>query len=293
MPLTAKWGGQRIMDSIQKARILASDAYAAGFIQQTKFNDLKSLLNRAAYDVFHEGLNKHYLRIRTPETPFHGFYSEKGSEAYYASPEMHTLSGRIAKFAPHASGNPYLTDWVALASEWRPWAQIVEELRGKVAKRGDARLAPAQPKPSRVNPDQIRATCSCCFRGQAVTRGGKGMAHHGYTRPGLGYQTRSCMGVSYPPYELSNEGTKAMRQVLENMIAKATADLAKLREGNTPLFDSRSRKTYAPGTPEHGALQRNAISATEYEIKTLNREVEALTGKISGWQFTPVAGITA
>lgn len=291
MPLTAKWGGEGALSRIQKARVIASEALTAGFIQQTKFDEVKTLLNRAAEDSFVDGLNKHYLRIRTDATPFRGFYSEKGGEAYYATPQMHTLSGAVRKYAPHASGNPYLTDWVALAREWEPWGQVVAELKGKVAKRGDSRLQPATPKETRVNPNQIRATCACCFNGQAVTRNGKGMAHHGYTRPGLGRQTRSCPGVNYPPYELSNEGTKVILRTLENARDDQVAFLARLREGKQSVRTFRGVE-YAPGSDGYEAVRHTAIGQTEYEIKSLGREIDALKGKVAGWQFIPVAGIT-
>lgn len=44
-------------------------------------------------------------------------------------------------------------------------------------------------------------TCQICGRGILANTGV--IAHHGYQRPGDGYQTKSCMGARYLPYEVS------------------------------------------------------------------------------------------
>lgn len=45
------------------------------------------------------------------------------------------------------------------------------------------------------------STCQICAR---EIRASKGLiAHHGYKRPGGGYQTGSCFGARYLPYEVS------------------------------------------------------------------------------------------
>jgi hypothetical protein len=292
MPLTEKYGGSKTQNRLQKSREVASASLQNGFIPNAEYNALKTDLNRAIEEAFREGLNRHYLQIRhnAPTPDQFGFETTKGKEAYYATPMVHNLAGAYAKFAPHASGNQYLTEWTTMLKEWLPWGQVMADLKNKIAKRGDQRLQPAQPKATTVNPDQIRATCACCFRSQAVVRGGRGMAHHGYQRPGLGYQTKSCMGVSYQPYELSNAGTKAIHQVLLNMIDAATQDLQKIESGKYPLI-ARNKQEVKPGAPEYRWLQETLANSTKYEIKTLNRERAALEQKISGWNFTPIAGL--
>ena len=292
MPLTEKYGGSKTQQRLNRAREIASNAAHIGFISNVDFNELKSLLNSSLDDAFRHGLNEHYLEIRhdAPTPDQYGFKTPKGNEAYYATPYAHQVAGAYAKFAPHANGNQYLTEWTTMMKEWLPWGQIMGELKGKIAKRGDSRLAPAQPKQTTVNPNQIRGTCAACFRSQAVARGGRGMAHHGYQRPGLGYQTKSCMGVSYPPYELSNAGTKAIHQVIVNMIAQMDYDLHEIESGRHPLMDS-NKKQVKPDDTGYQWLQRNLAERLKYQIKSMNRERAALEQKISGWNFTPIAGL--
>lgn len=45
----------------------------------------------------------------------------------------------------------------------------------------------------------VRMTCQCCGRDIQSNTGT--VAHHGYQRPGDGYQTASCMGAKYLPIE--------------------------------------------------------------------------------------------
>lgn len=68
-------------------------------------------------------------------------------------------------------------------------------------------------------------TCQCCGR-QIFAQRGK-IAHHGYERPGYGWQTASCMGALYLPFEVARERLAdlivALQQEIEN--SKTTLDL--------------------------------------------------------------------
>jgi hypothetical protein len=45
--------------------------------------------------------------------------------------------------------------------------------------------------------------CQCCGRRILAKRGL--IAHHGYTRPGQGWQTASCMGAGYVPFAFGRD----------------------------------------------------------------------------------------
>jgi hypothetical protein len=47
----------------------------------------------------------------------------------------------------------------------------------------------------------MKTTCQIC--GRAIKANTGRIAHHGYTRPGQGWQTRSCFGAGFLPYELA------------------------------------------------------------------------------------------
>jgi len=47
------------------------------------------------------------------------------------------------------------------------------------------------------------AICQCCGRQIEAKRGN--IAHHGYQRPGQGWQTSSCIGAMFPPFQVSRD----------------------------------------------------------------------------------------
>lgn len=57
--------------------------------------------------------------------------------------------------------------------------------------------------------DEDRHECQICGR-QIKAKNGK-IAHHGYQRPGWGYQTSSCAGARHVPY---SKGHDALDQQL-------------------------------------------------------------------------------
>jgi len=59
-------------------------------------------------------------------------------------------------------------------------------------------------------------TCQCCGR-QIFAQTGT-IAHHGYERPGYGWQTASCMGALYLPFEVSRNRLADLILSLQQMI---------------------------------------------------------------------------
>jgi hypothetical protein len=66
-------------------------------------------------------------------------------------------------------------------------------------------------------------TCQCCGR-QIFAQRGK-IAHHGYERPGYGWQTASCMGALYLPFEVARERLADLIVSLKGMIDDSTNHL--------------------------------------------------------------------
>src|SRR4249919_4341211 len=63
-------------------------------------------------------------------------------------------------------------------------------------------------------------TCQCCGR-QIFAQRGK-IAHHGYERPGYGWQTASCMGALYLPFEVDRTRLADLIVSLQQMIEDTT-----------------------------------------------------------------------
>lgn len=56
--------------------------------------------------------------------------------------------------------------------------------------------------------------CQCC--GRAIFAETGTIAHHGYERPGGGYQTASCMGAKFLPFEVSRDRLGDLIEALVN-----------------------------------------------------------------------------
>lgn len=59
-------------------------------------------------------------------------------------------------------------------------------------------------------------TCQICARAIKANTGT--IAHHGYSRPGFGYQTRSCYGAHYLPYQKSRDAITGAIEANQNYI---------------------------------------------------------------------------
>lgn len=71
-------------------------------------------------------------------------------------------------------------------------------------------------------------TCQIC--GRAI-KAAKGLiAHHGYRRPGHGWQTASCFGAKYRPYEVACDALPPAIKSLEAYIEHERIALAELLE---------------------------------------------------------------
>jgi hypothetical protein len=82
-----------------------------------------------------------------------------------------------------------------------PIAARTDALKTKIGQR-----QPATTKTSieQAERDAKAMTCQVCDRGILAETGC--IAHHGYTRPGTGYQTNSCEGARAVPLEISRDG---------------------------------------------------------------------------------------
>lgn len=82
--------------------------------------------------------------------------------------------------------------------------RIVQDL---IDTRAEVKAAPvnkAAPKPApAAAPEEARMTCQIC--GRPIHAGNGKIAHHGYQRPGYGYQTASCPGALQHPFEVSRD----------------------------------------------------------------------------------------
>jgi hypothetical protein len=152
-------------------------------------------------------------------------------------------------------------------------------------------------------------TCPVCERPIRV-RSAK-MVHHGYERPGSGRIVGDCFAVGQPPYEVSCEGTKKYRHVVQEKLHFCRGYLAKLRGGEihslgfdervpVPTTAERTRRA-DPGWTYRRTVVTDAeedvelrirwqvtlgrmLADTEGEVRRLTGEVERSDRLIRDWQ---------
>lgn len=124
---------------------------------------------------------------------------------------------------------------------------------------------------------EMKTTCQICGR---VIQAKKGViAHHGYNRPGHGWQTASCHGARFLPYEVSRDRIPQVEEIYRAIReAKQTAFDAMMASPPATLTIRRKRdawdKVGEPVTlerPEGFDAARN-IAAGSYRPRTYESE---------------------
>lgn len=158
---------------------------------------------------------------------------------------------------------------------------------------------------------QRRATCQCCGGDVALTKGDR-TAHHGYTRPGYGWQTESCMGARALPYELGHDQLDLWIEALEAHEAKRVELREKLLAGDVTTLPIRTRQggktvfvditeAEANATPSHQlaiyaygktnwqVLIERAIGQVESELRHVRRDLQEQRERRESWAHRPEA----
>ena len=100
-------------------------------------------------------------------------------------------------------------------------------------------------------------------RGSRAFQTGETIAHHGYERPGDGWQTSSCFGARWRPYELACDAIPVLVAVLERKIDTLTHVINDWRiSPPETLVEERTRQGREPIT-HNRPDGYDAIKATE------------------------------
>jgi hypothetical protein len=274
-PILLKAAGDRRRRQFVAALGAVDAAIDDGAIRNVVLGDIKSILSRIIDDAWDVHVNE----------PF--FYAgrwENQTEEVNALSRSITVSGlhdvlsTSKKVARSKVTGEAVDAMRAFTAEVLPLAQVVASLKDMTIKGRAPSTAPAKPE----NPDKVVKTCPCCFRTIAVHNT---MVHHGYERPGSGWQTASCPGVRFQPLEVSSEG-------LEWLIGTVTEDLRRTKA----TYDERGMLTVVPVTvrgkkttvtKDHPEWKR-AFAAYEndlvYAIRGLERELPPLLTLLRDWK---------
>lgn len=194
------------------------------------------------------------------------------------------------------------------------------EDRGEAYKAAEAWRTENAAKNAAAKSDKNKGqmTCQCCGRKHLANTGT--IAHHGYQRPGGGWQTASCMGAKHLPFEVSRDRLATLIASLKDWEARAIKARAAVKAEKVSIrltFTDYSVKRDAYGkrpnksvdvTREtfetikaknnsdfvsHSWYDFDRIKEAELnyrarEIKNVRAEIKAQQERYDGWKATGV-----
>ena len=249
-----------------------------GAIRKVIYDDAKRTLGDAVY--------KGFDNVRGPY--FHGGRWEslpedvrKLDEKLGIPSSLHDVLALHKRLSKTTVEHPVVDAMKRFAAEALPLAEAAAALKDKLVKgRVVNPEGPAKP----VNPNKVIGTCPCCSRGIAVTGGT--MAHHGYERPGTGYQTDSCAGIRFKPLEVSSEGLAWLVETMQQHLDQ----LRKTYEGRESIrslvrIDRRNQRVeVTPDMPEWRREFASWVATTERDIRWLESDLERLEPMLRDWK---------
>ncbi len=268
---------------VHDAVLVLASGQEAGTIRQVALSEAKQTLSGAVEKAWARHVSEPFFHA--------GKYMRQAQEvqALYNEVlylELHRIISASKKIAKCKASGPAIDAMRALISEVLPLAQAVAALKEKAVKGRAPAATPSKP----VNPNKIMRTCGVCFRRIALA--GTTMAHHGYKRPGSGWQTASCPGIRFRPLEVSSEGLEWLIATLAAQLSTSERALAAAPE-LTSLNKLESRgagKTSLvkinKGEPEWASAYRWHVWELESEITSLKRELPRLETKLRDWRAT-------
>lgn len=270
---------------LEAAVTTIAGAVEAGEIRNVALQDAKSTLSNAVHDAWGRFVNDRHFSGNAWRD---GSMTEALQELYYkvnvyGLHDVHAAAKRVA--ATKIEG-PAVDAMRALLQELLPLAQAVTGLKDKVVK-GRAPVAPRPP----ANPDQLRMSCGCCQRPIAVMGGeptGR-MAHHGYERPGHGWQTASCPGIKFMPLETTDDGPRYMLAMRIDQVRREEAALARCPELTelSVLVRERGVKSLRKITrdmPDWKQTFDSHVWGIESDIRGLKSEINRLRRIVLDWR---------
>lgn len=115
---------------------------------------------------------------------------------------------------------------------------------------------------------------------------------HGYRRPGSGSISPACFGTGYPPYELSDKGTKDfIEKELEPAIEKVSEKIRDLKSGAVTSLNvqiGQRKKVVTPTDPDWARYVYQEIQKTEAQLYGFNKELDEAKVLVSKWKIRPL-----
>lgn len=197
-PITFAIIDPRSAKRLEAALIRIEDFMGKGLLIKAEFDAIRSDVATATEGAWRKVVQEKYTYNGRWEALTE---AERKLEQSFSIAYPHVLPGYLkrAKAAKSAAG-PMRDDMIAWLEEVVPLSERLTTLKGLIGKRAPK---PTKTSIARDERDAKAMTCQCCARKILAETGA--IAHHGYERPGGGYQTKSCVGALELPFEVSRD----------------------------------------------------------------------------------------
>jgi hypothetical protein len=212
-------------------------AIASGMVPNVLFKDAKDVINRAV----EEG-SEAFLKTGPHIVGRNG-------EAHHQS-DWWLVAYDHDAFVRGATGIPTalkraqkagLTEYAAFLTGLLPLHEMLQSAKPLIRKKGEL---PKVKSAKQIEEEADRMTCQCCER-QIFAKLGS-IAHHGYERPGYGWQTASCMGAKRLPFEVDRAALGEMIQFMRDRLARAEKHRAAIKAEKLPIVFEYERQLIGP-----------------------------------------------
>lgn len=243
-------------------------------IRNVVFKDVKDTLNRACYDSVSK-LRPDYKYDINRSYDLQKFHDNVNLS------NLHDVIATNKKVKKMKESDETVEFYGKFSEELLDLALTMKDLSGKVVKGRDPSKVAAKP----INPNKIMRTCGCCLREIAISKD-KTMVHHGFQRPGDGYQTDSCPGIQFKPLEMSKEGPEYMVEIILNTIEAEQHDLNLMKSADQ--VKDRNYKgiitVVKKGEPRFESIKSYNIRKIEWTLNCLNNDLERFKTIVKEWK---------
>jgi hypothetical protein len=203
-------------------------AIKAGVVPNTLFTDAKETINRIVEEAAEAFLQSGPHVVGRNGEPHD--QSDWWLDAYDADAFVHGAHAvpAVLKRAQKHDGLKEYSSFIANAL--LPLNELLATAKPLIRKRNEL---PKVRTEKQIADDAARMTCQCC--GRAILAETGTIAHHGYERPGHGWQTGSCVGAKELPFEVSRDRLGTMITNWRERLVTMKKHLADVRADRVPL----------------------------------------------------------
>lgn len=128
-------------------------------------------------------------------------------------------------------------------------------------------------------------TCQIC--GRLIKAKNGIIAHHGYQRPGDGYQTRSCFGARHVPYEVGHNALDEYKKLIEEVYLPNAIERRAKFIAEPPMTLKATIGKYGYNRGREVEYQRPETFNAEYHAAQGSHRMNCYEGRFTSlcWEF--------